>query len=257
MGGAEVRVAVLSTALPSAIRAHPVFAHRLEPQLVTPGAASEPSERIGVIGATAVAHIAAIAPTARILPVAVFDDSAGMTDELTFVVGLQQATEWAPDIVLLHFGASTPVERIDRAVTTAASFGIMLFAPAGNSGKASPSWPASSDEVLGVAAVVGPEDRLAEFSSYGKGVAIAAPGVDVVSLNGVSGDDLRFLRTSGTSVAAGIATGVAALALSMASTAQRDSLAATLKETGRPVRGRRGLKSLDARALVARMRDAD
>lgn len=86
---------------------------------------------------------------------------------------------------------------------------MSIVAAAGNAGpKAKPAYPAAQDGVIAVTATDA-KDRLYKKANRGDYISVAAPGVDI--LGAKPGDNYDFF--SGTSMATGYVTGVAALLL--------------------------------------------
>lgn len=94
------------------------------------------------------------------------------------------------------------------AINYAWSKGMVIVVAAGNFGSSGgiPSYPASDDHVVSVAAL-GTGDNLASFSSYGSWLTVSAPGVNIPACNNSSG----YWAPSGTSPAAPQVAGLAAL----------------------------------------------
>jgi subtilisin family serine protease len=124
------------------------------------------------------------------------------------------------------------------------------IAACGNEGNDVANWPATLDEFVGVAATVSPS-RLAAFSS--RGVELAAPGVELLSLAGVVDDGLVFEKRSGTSLAAGVLTAVSALALGADLSLNEPRLRSLLVTTGKPLTNDPSIVALDAPTLAARL----
>lgn len=83
---------------------------------------------------------------------------------------------------------------------------VLLFNSAGNKGRRNPKRSALEDVVLVASTQTAPEhlDQRSEFSNYGSGIDIAAPGSDIVSTL----PDGRHGALSGTSMASPVAMGV-------------------------------------------------
>ena len=95
---------------------------------------------------------------------------------------------------------------LHAAVKAVASSGVLVVAAAGNGGPSDVSWPAAYPEVVSVAAS-DQRGRRADFSSTNPDVEVTAPGVGILSLKASGG----YVRMSGTSMAAPVISGAAAL----------------------------------------------
>ncbi len=153
---------------------------------------------------------------ADILPVKVFGETVGTTAKAV-ADGIQYAAAYGADIANLSLGAPFPNQTIKRAVRFAVERGTLPVAAAGNDGRQGVSYPAGFGDVLAVGAV-GPDGTVAEFSNYGQGVNIVAPGVNILS--SIPEKFLSelpvahpYYRLDGTSMATPAAAGVAALGL--------------------------------------------
>lgn len=113
-------------------------------------------------------------------------------------------------IISASWGGTQRSRALEEVIRKAYENNILFVAAAGNSSvnnDRSPHYPSSYPNVLSVAAL-DRNDQLAKFSNYGvKSVAIAAPGVDILST--WLGNDYR--EASGTSMATPVVAGVAAL----------------------------------------------
>ena len=118
-------------------------------------------------------------------------------------------------IISASWGSTQRSRALETAIRKAGEAGILVVAAAGNASVdnyRNPHFPSSYDlpNVLSVAAL-DRHDSLARFSNYGlKSVAVAAPGVDILStwLNN------QYEEKSGTSMATPVVSGVAALIVS-------------------------------------------
>ena len=187
----------------------------------------------GIVAATANNGIgvAGAAPGARILPVRVLDASGSGWDS-----DVARGIDWAADhcsrVVNLSLGGPSSSMVIDAAVAYARSKGAVVVAAAGNTGAAGNTTvsPGASPGVIAVAAVDSALAR-ASFSTSGSYVAIAAPGVSVLSTYPPS----AYVLMSGTSMATPFVSAAAALVLAAHPSCTPDGVAARLEQSAQPL----------------------
>lgn len=156
--------------------------------------------------------VALVAPHARLLAYRVLDsDGLGTTYDAAEAV--TAATDAGAKVINLSFGTpgGVPSRVLTDAIGYARSRGAVVVGAAGNTGNATPTYPAVLPSVLSVSALAADEDNLASFSSRGGWVKVAAPGEAIVGPVPGGG----FARWSGTSVAAPFVSGQAALVLAL------------------------------------------
>jgi subtilisin family serine protease len=147
-----------------------------------------------------------VAPDAWILPVKVLD-SDGITTAFRLAQGIYHAVDQGAHVVNISISAVDENLIVATAVSYARQSGAVVVASAGNSDDDEPErYPASEDGVIGVAAT-DEDDNKSLFSNYGDWIALSAPGTAIVST--VPGDE--FGEGDGTSMAAGLVSGAAAL----------------------------------------------
>lgn len=160
--------------------------------------------------------IAAVAPDAWILPIAIRDDEGFGTNEET-VRGLEYAWQTGADIVNLSISAAALDNAgISRTVRAMRRSGVAVVVSMGNTGEVWLNGLAGSRDTLAVASVEA-TDHVAPFSTWSlynwpQQPIVYAPGTDLygpLSLN----DCHCYGWWSGTSFATGIVSGAAALAL--------------------------------------------
>jgi subtilisin family serine protease len=151
--------------------------------------------------------IAGIAPGASLMPIKVLDESGtGFFSDI--LDGVDWARTHGADIINLSLGGilePAQVALIQPTFTAARAAGILVVAASGNSGSPIMEYPAGLHGVVSVAAVDG-TDIQADFSTFNRGVDIAAPGVDIMSTTAGA-----YEAESGTSMASPHVAGVAAL----------------------------------------------
>jgi len=191
-----------------------------------------------------------VAYDAMLLPVKVFPDSgsgstAALDRGLRHVIG-------KTSIVNMSVGAATVYD--PRATQEAVRAGMLLVASAGNTGAAQPGWPANfareawaNNQIIAVGAVDS-NNRIASFSNRAGDAAawyLVAPGVGIASsyLND------QYAYMSGTSMAAPMVSGAAALVKQLWPTLRADQVATILFVTATDL-GAPGIDAVYGRGLL-------
>jgi subtilisin family serine protease len=221
--------------------------------------------------------IAGINPFARLMILKALNNF-GHTRSSYVAEAIAYAADNGARVINLSAGGKevSPVEQ--AAIDYAFSKGAVIVVAAGNEGvDVSKSSLTGSDKVLTVAAT-GFDDERVVFSNWGK-VAVAAPGLDVLSLRarrtdtmlgieGVKyeagaafvGDDKRYYRASGTSFSAPLVSGLASLMIANDPTLTNREVTNIIKSTARDV-GTPGIDQytgsgiIDAKAALVAPRD--
>ncbi|MFC4012201.1 S8 family serine peptidase [Nonomuraea purpurea] len=195
-----------------------------------------------------------VAPAARILslPMVVDDDqpqamvppSAGdQPAESPLARALKYAANHGAQVVSMSIGSYGPLRSEREAVSYALGKGVVLIAAVGNDGQTSYakengtsywSFPAGYPGVIGVAAT-DKQGKRAPFSSDNLSVLVSAPGVGVPVVKRKSGYEV----SEGTSSAAALVSGVAALVKSRYPSLPPEQVAQALAASarGRPAAG--------------------
>jgi subtilisin family serine protease len=217
--GAAVTVAVLDT---GADLTHPDLVGTLltGANLVDPGTPPQDDHMHGTHVAGIVAArtnnrvgVAGVSWAARVLPLkALGANGSGTT--CTVVEGILYAAAQGVDVLNMSIGAAGPCpSAVQAALNVAHAAGVLSVAAAGNDGAGAnaPESPANCAHTLAVAATDS-RDRPAVFSNHGAYVDVAAPGVDILStvLDPKTGRHF-YGAISGTSMAAPMVSGLAAL----------------------------------------------
>lgn len=174
----------------------------------------------GIIGAIANngLGIAGVAPKVRLMPIRVLGADGGTTAAL--IQGIDHAVAKGAKVINLSLGSSQASRAEQEAINRAVSKGVTVVAAAGNEALAGNplNYPAALSGVISVGALgllpVNGQSILgkAEYSCFNPYVTIAAPGSDILST--VPTALGTYAYASGTSMAAPMVSGVAALILS-------------------------------------------
>ena len=211
--GASQTVAVIDTGI---AQTHPELQGRLEQADFTgQGIADEAhgTAVAGIIAATANngAGVYGVAPETKILGLKACHpvEEGGLAARCrssALVKALDYAVQQNVSVINMSL-AGPPDALLARYVAQAIAKNILVVAGAGNGGpSAKPAFPAALPEVIAVTAI-DPSLRLYRQANQGDYIDLAAPGVDIVTVQ-PSGD---YPATSGTSWAAAHVSGIAAL----------------------------------------------
>lgn len=126
-------------------------------------------------------------------------------------VAIADSIEWLiskkVNVINMSFASDKPSAIIYEKIKKAYDQGIVLVAASGNEGtEGSVGYPAKWDEVIAVTAI-DPNKKFASFNSYGNETCLAAAGRDIYSTYPGG----KYKKLSGTSMAAPMISGVAAL----------------------------------------------
>ena len=128
--------------------------------------------------------VVGVAPNVRLWAVKVLRANGFGTDE-TVTAGVDWVRKKKQElggnwIMSLSLGSANTALPEREAFAAAIADGILVVAAAGNRAARSIDYPAAYQGVLAISAIDS-ESKIGYFSSYGSGVAFAAPGVDVLS----------------------------------------------------------------------------
>ena len=130
----------------------------------------------------------------------------GPGDDFLIGKGIVWAADHGADIINLSLGGAAESGGLCEAVEYATSKGALVVAAAGNGEDRAAMYPAACPGAVAVTATDANGD-FTYFSNYGRWVDLAAPGVQITSTR----NDGGYLAEDGTSFAAPIVSGVAAL----------------------------------------------
>ncbi|MED2970766.1 S8 family serine peptidase [Fictibacillus sp. B-59209] len=148
-----------------------------------------------------------INPNAQILPVKVLDAS-GSGDTEQIAKGIKYAADKGAKVINLSLGGEYS-RVLEYAMKYASDKGATIVAATGNDGDSMVGYPGSSKYAIGVGAT-NDMDVVGDYSNYGKGLDLVAPGSNIPSL--VPNGNVTYM--SGTSMATPHVAAVAGLLLS-------------------------------------------
>jgi subtilisin family serine protease len=189
---------------------------------------------------------AGIAWNAKVLPVRVSNNSDGSAWCSDMAAGIEWASDHGAKVINLSYDITGCPNTIDSAAQYAQAKGAVTFVAAGNGSLnlSGTSFPTAHALVL-----VGATDssgRRASFSNYGQPMDLAAPGVSIYAP--LPGNTYAY--GSGTSFAAPMAAGAAALLFSMSPAWTPDQIQQLLLATAEPAGTMNGYGILDAAAAL-------
>ncbi|SDY79784.1 cell wall-associated protease [Evansella caseinilytica] len=180
----------------------------------------------GIIAAESDNHysMAGINHAAEIIPVKVLDGS-GSGDTEAIASGIKYAADKGADVINLSLGGSYS-RVIEAALKYASDKGVTIVAASGNEYSSYLSYPASSRYVISVGAT-NRSDIVSDYSNYGKGLDLVAPGTDIPSL--LPNGNVTYM--DGTSMAAPHVAAVAGLLLSQNANLEPEDVRKVLTDT--------------------------
>ena len=207
--------------------------------------------------------VAGMAPRARLMPIKVLSQFGSGTSH-DIAEGIRWSVDHGARVLNLSLGGGGRSLAMESAVEYAHRRGAVVVCAAGNTGSRGVSYPAAYRGAVAVSAV-GPQGKLAPYSSFGPQIAIAAPGGDKSqgeeagvlqqTLAEGSTSEAAFRWFQGTSMATPHVAGAAALVMSLGVTspgAVEDLLRSTAKAAPSNDPERYGAGLLDAAAAVRR-----
>jgi hypothetical protein len=183
--------------------------------------------------------VAGVASGVSILPVKVLD-AEGYGYDSDIAEGVRWAADHGADVINMSLSGLGSTTVLAEAVAYAHARGSVLVAAVGNGIGGALTYPASYPDVLSVGATDGSGD-VVDFSQWNEDVDLVAPGVGVVTTYG-RGSSLGYVRADGTSFAASLVSGAAALLRTQQPTWTTDEvtgqLTGTARDAGPPGRDR-------------------
>lgn len=153
---------------------------------------------------------AGLAYQSSLLSVKVAEDD-GSCKAAAVAQGIVWAADNGAQVINVSLAIGKPSPALEEAVSYAWSKGSLIIAAAGNNFASTPMYPAAYPNVISVAAT-DKGDAVARWSNHGEWITIGAPGVDIYSVL----PGRKYAYQSGTSFAAALVSGEAALLFSVA-----------------------------------------
>src|SRR4051794_9493989 len=135
-------------------------------------------------------------------------DSHNAINDADVAEGVDWAVKHGADVINLSLGGAAAGTALKTAIAHAVNSDVVVVAAAGNDGTSAKFYPAALPGVVAVGATTTGGSARASFSQHGSWVDLAAPGVDIIGANR-SGSG--YVSGDGTSFAAPLVSGVAAL----------------------------------------------
>lgn len=199
----------------------------------------------GIVAATRdnAMGVAGVCPDCAILDAKVLNDS-GSGSSSGIAKGIDWAASHGAKVINMSLGQRVSSRTLEAAVNNAWNAGVVIVAAAGNAGTQAQVYPGAYPNVIAVAATDN-RDMKASFSTYGKWVDVAAPGVSVYStfptypstLGVQNGRSVGYDIESGTSMASPIVAATAALVWSTAAGTSNTAVRAKVESTAKPING--------------------
>ena len=160
--------------------------------------------------------ISGVAPNCRLVPLRAFG-SDGLAEDDDVAAAIVYAVQMGIDVVNLSFGDVYYSPIMQEAIAFAVSQGTVVVASAGNLGGDDPHYPSDYPEVISVAWLDSEGTGIAGRGTFGIGIDVGAPGSFIYTTTmprpteGNPQLDDFYGRRSGSSLAAPMVTGTAAL----------------------------------------------
>src|SRR5437899_590151 len=177
-----------------------------------------------------------VAPTAQIMPLKAFE-ADGTAHLFDILHAIYYAVDHGAKVINMSFSTEQRSAELKRAISYAASRGVVCVSSAGNNGSRQRVYPAAFDNVLGVGSTNNLDAR-STFSTFGDDdVKLAAPGEGIITTYPGG----HYAAAWGTSFSAAFVSGGAALLLQVNTGTNQEAAADALEETAKELPDRLGL----------------
>ncbi len=159
--------------------------------------------------------VAGLGYNASLMNVKVLSDSGGGSYSW-IIQGIIWAADNGANVINMSMNGYVDSDAMKQAVDYAWNKGAVIVVASGNNGNSTPTYPASYNNCIAVAAT-DQNDKLYSFSDYGNWVDVAAPGSTISTMVGD-----KYGTMGGTSMAAPLVSGLAGLAFAVATDTNGD-----------------------------------
>jgi len=203
----------------------------------------------GIIAARADNHIgiAGVCTGCLVMPVKVLGRD-GVGDDTVIAAGIVWAVDHGARVINLSLGGPGVTPSLSDAIAYATDMGAVTVAAAGNNASTVPFYPAADPHAIGVAATT-QADRPYPWSDFGAWVKVAAPGCNLAPVS--DGGGFGYGDFCGTSAAAPVVAGLAALALAANPAATPEQVEQALGHPAVPLPGFVQYGRIDAAATLS------
>jgi subtilisin family serine protease len=217
VGRTNTLIAVLDSGINAA---HPDFVNRLVPGYNFVANTADTSDDLGhgtAVSGVIIASgnnnlgILGVANGCLLMPVKVAD-AYGFAYYSTIAQGIHYAVDRGVRIINISIAGDSPSATLQEAIDYAWSNNVVVLAAAGNNSNDLPQYPAACAGVVAVSATR-TNDALADFSSFGAFITLAAPGENIWTTQSDPGNPYGSWR--GTSFSSPLVAGTAGLAASI------------------------------------------
>jgi hypothetical protein len=185
---------------------------------------------VGLAGANGTGN-AGFCPGCKIMPVQVGTDTGATLSNIA--TGLTWAADHGARVANMSWAGTNDSSTLQNAINYAHSKGLVLTAAAGNSNCNCVTYPAADTNVLGVAGTDSVGNKAGD-SNYGNWVTIAAPEGNLTAWPTINGQP-GYAPVGGTSLAAPVVAGIAALLFSYNSSLTNAQVEQALEASAAPV----------------------